>query len=156
MKTLLELFHVLHVSHPLSPILFGNLFLYYVNNLKNGLLIFFQVIWIFFSFFRFLFFFFLDILIPIDNIITADSEGFVKRNYFSLLFSMFASVMNAGSSEIVEGIQVSACQLIELALQNSHNSADSYINDILHVCMNRMNQHFYGIALPTVMFNVVR
>lgn len=67
---------------------------------------------------------------------------------------MFAAAMSVGSSEITEHIQISACQLIELAIQNSYGTADSYIKDILGVCMQRMDQHFYGIALPTVMFNV--
>lgn len=94
-------------------------------------------------------------MISYDNIITADREGFAKRNYFELLHKMFIKVMSMGSNELLEPVQVAACQLIELALQNCLGTGDKYVEEILKFSMQRMDQHFYGIALPTVLFNVV-
>eukprot|EP00339_Tiarina_fusa_P013736 CAMPEP_0117020128 /NCGR_PEP_ID=MMETSP0472-20121206/15340_1 /TAXON_ID=693140 ORGANISM="Tiarina fusus, Strain LIS" /NCGR_SAMPLE_ID=MMETSP0472 /ASSEMBLY_ACC=CAM_ASM_000603 /LENGTH=431 /DNA_ID=CAMNT_0004725251 /DNA_START=1720 /DNA_END=3015 /DNA_ORIENTATION=+ len=95
-----------------------------------------------------------SILVSVDNIVTADREGFVKRNYFALLFQMYQKSLDMGPNELLEPVQIAACQLIELAIQNCLGSGDAYMEGIISVAMERMDKDFFGVALPTVIFNV--
>ena len=54
-----------------------------------------------------------------------------------------------------EYLQVSACQLIELGIQNCCGSADNHIEGISSISMRRLSQPTEGKALPTVLLNVV-
>merc|ERR1712137_14872 len=95
-----------------------------------------------------------NILISFDNIITADPEGFAKSGYFALLFKMACKALAAPPSEFMTPLQISACQLLELAIQNCRGTGDQFVEGIIDIAMNRFTQPFTGVALPTVLFNM--
>merc|ERR1712137_145120 len=95
-----------------------------------------------------------NILIPFDNIITADPEGFARSGYFALLYKMAAKALSAPPSPFMEPLQISACQLLELAIQNCSGTGDQFVEGIIEMAMNRFPQPFSGVALPTVLFNL--
>lgn len=72
-----------------------------------------------------------------------------------LLCQMAEKVLRLPPDDFVSTLQISACQIFELAIQNCHGTGDHLVEGILEVTLARFDHPFSGLALPTVLYNTV-
>jgi len=93
-----------------------------------------------------------EILHCFDNLICADGEGFVKRDYIRYIIQIYELAMQ---EEVEPEYQQPACQLMECAIQNSEYQCVRYIPQILAITLQFLNRGTESFVSQTLALNNV-